>query len=96
MSVLCTFGLKETPAYKYLFLSAIFNLCSEENYCVFVQLIIFSFHMSASVIEFISNSMLYSSMLVICVNVLVLLVQLVVFILFIFCSGIEVLNVSFQ
>ncbi len=32
--------------------------------------------MSASVIEFISNFMLYSSMLVICVNILVLLLAL--------------------
>ncbi len=58
------------------------NTCSEEHYCVILQLITF-LHLITSVTDFISNFMLYSSTLVICVIVLVLLltllVQLVVF-----------------
>ncbi len=59
------------------------NACSEEHYCVILQLIITFLHLNTSVTDFISNFMLYSSTLVICVIVLVLLltllVQLVVF-----------------
>ncbi len=52
------FGLKETAAFKYLLLSAIFNLCSEEHYCFILQLITF-LHLSTSVIDFISNFVVF-------------------------------------
>ncbi len=52
------------------------NTCSEEHYCVILQLIITLLHLNTSVTDFISNFILYSSMLVICVIVLVLLLTL--------------------
>ncbi len=56
---------------------------SEGHYCVILQLIITFLHLDTSVTDFISNFRLYSSMLVICVIVLVILltslIQLVVF-----------------
>ncbi len=55
------------------------NSCSEEHYCVILQLITF-LHLNTSVTDFISKFMLYSSTLVIVlVLLLTLLVQLVVF-----------------